>query len=101
MSAISQLVVLLFLLSLLLLAGSSVARRHADTRFRLRRLEARVDRLYDEAGLQGVPEDLSVVRELLAHGQRTKAVRAYRELTGADLIAAKRAVDRMTTDDPR
>jgi ribosomal protein L7/L12 len=45
------------------------------------------------------PETAEVLRHL-ENGRTVEAVRAYREQTGASLVEAKQAVDRMAADPP-
>lgn len=75
--------------------GSSVVtRRHDETRLQVRRLEAKVERLLAHARLE-TSDDLTGVHGALADGDDIRAVKAYREATGVDLISAKRSVERM------
>ncbi len=77
-----------------MLSFSVLARQHSETRLSLRRLESKVDRLMDRAGLQP-QDDLAEVHRAVAAGEKIRAVKAYREATGTDLAAAKSAVERM------
>ncbi len=69
------------------------------TRLRLQRLEEQVRRISDHLGIPyddpsvGVPTDVvALVRE----GKTIQAIKLYRETTGADLVEAKQAVDRLS-----
>lgn len=54
-----------------------------------------------ESGLTAVQwADLSEVHAALARGEMVPAVKAYREATGASLLDAKRAVDRLIEGGP-
>ncbi|CAL9342988.1 hypothetical protein [Streptomyces sp. NPDC057838] len=69
---------------------------------RARRLDRRMARLEHRLGLlmehHGVPDDdpvLAEVAALVRAGQEVPAIRKYREATGAGLLEAKQAVDRL------
>jgi ribosomal protein L7/L12 len=82
---------------LLLLAGARAraARDRARAESRLAALERKVDAVLDHLGVV-VPEPRHPqVERLLAEGRQIAAVKAYREVTGADLLTAKRAVDEL------
>jgi len=53
----------------------------------------KLDLVMDHLGI-AAPEESEVVRHL-ADGRTVEAVRAYRKLTGASLVEAKQAVDRI------
>ncbi len=63
--------------------------------FRLRRLESKVDALVDHAGLTVEAAGLRGVYEQVSRGDKIAAIRTYREVTGANLAAAKAAVERI------
>ena len=56
-------------------------------------VQQKLDLVMNHLGI-AAPEDAEVARHL-ANGQTIEAVRAYREQTGASLLEAKQAVDRM------
>ena len=69
-----------------------------DSVRRLKRLEAKIDRILDHLGLPhddltGDPGLTSVVRELADKGQKIQAIKAYRAQTGAGLKESKDAVE--------
>ena len=52
----------------------------------------------DHLGIaEAAPERVEVIRQL-ENGKSIDAVRAYRRLTGASLLEAKRAVDRIAAE---
>ncbi len=53
--------------------------------------EAELERLREESGAPGVPEEC---RRLIAEGKVIEAIKVYRERTGAGLKEAKDAIDR-------
>jgi ribosomal protein L7/L12 len=56
-------------------------------------VQRKLDLMMNHLGI-AAPEDPVVLRHL-ADGRRVEAVRAYREQTGASLLEAKQAVDRL------
>ncbi|MEU0806089.1 ribosomal protein L7/L12 [Streptomyces sp. NPDC005970] len=75
--------------------GSAVERKIDKLNRRTAQLTRKVDLILDHLGIQEPQPELAPVRALLAEGKKIHAVKAYRELTGADLKEAKEAVDRM------
>jgi ribosomal protein L7/L12 len=74
----------------------------ATVESRARRLERRMCRLEHRLGLllahHGVPDDdpvMAEVADLVRAGHHVPAIRKYREATGAGLLEAKQAVDRL------
>lgn len=71
---------------------------HANqqTAQRLRRLEDKADLLVEQAGLAPpVDAELEPVRALARQGEKIRAIKLHREITGSGLAEAKAAVDRM------
>jgi hypothetical protein len=67
---------------------------------RLKRLEIAVERLYEHAGLDmpelpGADEVSEEVYALVLDGKLLEAIQLQRQQTGADLAAAKSAIDRI------
>jgi ribosomal protein L7/L12 len=63
---------------------------------RFNRLERKLDRALRQLGaLEPPPAELEAVYVQLRRGKKIQAIKAYRELTGADLKEAKAAVERM------
>lgn len=77
-----------------LLVVSALARHQTEQRIALRRLESKVDWLLENAGFQSTNE-MSEVRQALKDGTKIRAIKIYREVSGADLGTAKKAVDQM------
>ncbi|MDO0937036.1 hypothetical protein QQY66_36955 [Streptomyces sp. DG2A-72] len=88
-------VLLCVFLALLALWGTVEARvRRIDRR--TAHLERKVDLLLEQLGVQDAgPAELSEVGVLVRQGKKIQAIKRYREITGADLIEAKAAVERM------
>ena len=68
-----------------------------DSASRLKRLEAKVDLLLEQAGLEFNPLEngQEEVLELLQQGQKIQAIKLYREITGVGLKEAKDEVEEM------
>ncbi|WP_026197001.1 hypothetical protein [Sciscionella marina] len=71
---------------------------------RIVRLEAQVAYLAGQLGVgpeeleaHAAPDVPAEVRRLAAEGKKIKAIKVYREATGASLAAAKRAVDAVSS----
>lgn len=73
---------------------------HDDLALRLAAIERRLGAIMDHLGVEDVEPRFPEVERLARQGETIKAVRLYRQQTGAGLRAAKRAVDRMVGDDP-
>lgn len=75
-------------------AGSWTQGRRTTAR-QLAALQRKLDLVMDHLGIaEAAPERSAVVRHLES-GKPIDAVRAYRRLTGASLVDAKQAVDRI------
>ena len=87
------------LLILGLFAGIvSVQSRLSGMDKRLVRIEGRLALIADRLGLEESDEQRAQrerVEALVREGKQVAAIKAYREMTGADLKEAKEAVDRM------
>ncbi|OIJ95946.1 ribosomal protein L7/L12 [Streptomyces monashensis] len=87
------------LLVLGLFAGiASVQSRLSGMDKRLVRIERRLALVADRLGLDESDEERAQrerVEALVREGKQVAAIKAYREMTGADLKEAKDAVDRM------
>ena len=90
------LVVLLAGLILLGLASSANSRREqARTAARLTTIDRKLDAVIAHLGIQVREPEFPEVVRLIAADQRIAAVKAYRDATGASLLEAKNAVDRL------
>ncbi|MGY0057219.1 ribosomal protein L7/L12 [Streptomyces sp. LZ34] len=83
------------LIPLIGLMWSSIERRIDRANRRTAQLTRKVDLILDHLGIQEPQPELERVRALVGEGRKIHAVKAYREITGADLKEAKEAVDRM------
>lgn len=73
----------------------SVERRFGRVERRIARIERRLESIADHLGIPESTPELGQVEELLRGGQKIRAIRVYREITGADLKEAKDAVERI------
>ena len=87
-------VALLIVVAVVLLSGA-VERRLSQIERRTTRIERKLDLLLGHLGIQEAEPDLDQVKALLQEGKKVEAVKAYRKITDADLLEAKKAVDRM------
>ncbi|MFE9441483.1 hypothetical protein ACFYO2_21290 [Streptomyces sp. NPDC006602] len=87
-------VLLYLLVALSVLWGSTETRARRIDR-RAARLERKVDLLLAQLGVQDVDPAHGRVAALVRQGKKIQAIKLYRELTDADLVEAKNAVERM------
>ena len=75
---------------------SSATRNRTELSRRMNRLEDKVDLLLKHAGLEEppLPRQDEVVA-LVRAGKKIEAIKVYREATGAGLVEAKNAVERL------
>lgn len=73
-------------------AGAWIQERHGSAT-QLAAVQRKLDLVLDHLGIT-MPEDQEVVRHL-ENGRAVEAVRAYRKRTGANLVEARQAVDRI------
>ncbi|MEU6134438.1 ribosomal protein L7/L12 [Nocardioides sp. NPDC047086] len=75
---------------------SSATRTRTELSRRMNRLEDKVDLLLKHAGLEEppLPRQDEVVA-LVRAGKKIEAIKVYREATGAGLVEAKNAVERL------
>ncbi|MCG0290443.1 hypothetical protein [Streptomyces sp. PSAA01] len=59
------------------------------------RIEHKLDLILDHLGIEVAGPDLGRVTALLREGKKLEAIKAYRQLTDADLKEAKEAVERI------
>jgi ribosomal protein L7/L12 len=84
---------LVVLVGLTVMAASESRARRLDRR--IARLDHRLDLLMRHHGVPDDDPDLAEVAALVRAGQHIPAIRKYREATGAGLLEAKQAVDRL------
>ncbi|WP_432013260.1 hypothetical protein [Streptomyces cucumeris] len=63
---------------------------------RAQRMEQKLDLVMDHLGIAVVTPGIEEVERLAREGKTIEAIKTYRKITGADLLEAKQAVDRMT-----
>ncbi|MFD8145145.1 ribosomal protein L7/L12 [Streptomyces sp. NPDC059708] len=85
------------LMALLAVAGwitSTVTLRMRALQDRADRLERRLGLVLDHLGIEEPePAGMDAVRALMREGRTVSAIKAYREITGAGLAEAKKAVE--------
>lgn len=91
---------LVFIVSALGVLLASFSESRSKDKIALRRIEAKLDQMLLLSGAVPVPGDLEEVHEAIRLGKTIQAVKAYREATGATLLDAKQAVDRLTEGGP-
>jgi ribosomal protein L7/L12 len=87
-------VLLYLLIAVSVLWGSTETRARRIDR-RAARLERKVDLLLAQLGVQDVDSAHDQVAALVRRGKNIQAIKLYRDITGADLVEAKNAVERM------
>ncbi|WP_274561896.1 ribosomal protein L7/L12 [Streptomyces spiramyceticus] len=85
----------LALLIVIVLVGSITDGRIKRTTRNVARLERKIDLILGQLGIQEADPELDRVNTLLRDGKKIPAIKLYREITGADLVEAKNAVERM------
>ncbi|MFF7854470.1 ribosomal protein L7/L12 [Streptomyces sp. NPDC007904] len=88
-------IALLFLTVVVLLGILTVQSGLSRTDRRIARVERRLDQVLAHLGID---EDLprrDEIERLVREGRKVQAVKVYREATGAGLVEAKEAVDRL------
>ncbi|WP_413758071.1 hypothetical protein [Streptomyces sp. MMBL 11-3] len=90
---------LVVLVGLTTVAATESRARRLDRR--MTRLEHKIDLLLRHGGIEDDDPALAEVAALARRGQDVAAVKKYREATGAGLLEAKQAVDRVKADDGR
>ncbi|MER7399174.1 ribosomal protein L7/L12 [Streptomyces sp. NPDC000151] len=85
----TALVILVFVLAISLPDG-----RNRRLERRLRELDRKLDLLLAHQGISDERPGMTEVDELVRRGEKVKAIKVYRQLTGAGLVEAKEAVER-------
>ncbi|MEV7724457.1 hypothetical protein AB0P15_06945 [Streptomyces sp. NPDC087917] len=96
---------LLFVLLAMIVTGgwitSTVSLRVKALEDRGNRLERRLGLVLEHFGIEEPePAGMDEVRALVRDGRTVAAVKRYRQITGASLVEAKRAVDSLSADAP-
>ncbi|OMI41281.1 ribosomal protein L7/L12 [Streptomyces sparsogenes] len=90
-----ELTVVALLIMVIATMWSAIERKVDKLNRRTAQLTRKVDLILEHLGIEEPQPDLAPVRALVVEGKKIHAVKAYREITGADLKEAKEAVDRM------
>ncbi|WP_107644830.1 MULTISPECIES: hypothetical protein [Streptomyces] len=83
------------LVAVVALLGASIEWKLGRTDRRIARVEQKVDLMLEHLDIRPAGPGLDRVGALLRDGKQVAAVKAYRRITGAGLLEAKEAVDRM------
>ncbi|GAA2539853.1 MULTISPECIES: hypothetical protein [Streptomyces] len=86
---------ILFLVFLVVLGDIAIRSRIARADRRVARVERKLDLVLEHLGLREEVPRADEITALVREGKKVQAVKVYREATGADLIEAKQAVDRL------
>ncbi|MEV8308882.1 ribosomal protein L7/L12 [Streptomyces flavidovirens] len=87
-------VFLILLVPVLVLLGAIEPKLRRTDR-RIARLERKVDLVMEHLGVRDFDPALDQVGDLLRDGKKIQAIKLYRDITGAELVEAKSAVERM------
>ncbi|GAA2350733.1 hypothetical protein [Streptomyces cuspidosporus] len=90
-----ELTVVALLIMVIATMWSAIERKVDKLNRRAAQLNRKVDLILEHLGIEEPQPDLARVRALIVEGKKIHAVKAYREIAGADLKEAKEAVDRM------
>jgi ribosomal protein L7/L12 len=74
---------------------SGVESKLKRTERKLNGVQRKLDAVLEHLGVRDEVPGLEPVAEFLRQGKTIQAIKAYREATGADLVEAKQAVERM------
>ncbi|MER5969624.1 hypothetical protein ABT112_07780 [Streptomyces sp. NPDC002055] len=83
------------LIAVVILLSAGMERRIQRIDRKVTRMDQKLDVILGHLGLQAAGPDLHRVEALLREGRTISAIKAYREITGADLKSAKDEVERM------
>ncbi|MEU2511180.1 ribosomal protein L7/L12 [Streptomyces syringium] len=88
---------ILLVFPLLGLLGWSIENRIDRLNRKIARLERKIDLIVEHLGVPDEEPELTRITELACSGEKIKAIKAYRELTGEGLKESKDAVERLVT----
>lgn len=88
----------IYVVGLMLSGYAGLTARLGRTDRKIARVERKLDLILGHLGIQEDPGPLPEVTALLRDGKKIQAIKAYRQATGADLVEAKAAVERMPVD---
>lgn len=77
------------------LSWSATERKKAQLERRLGLLERKLDAVLDHLGVPFAEPGFEQVESYVREGKKIQAIKAYRERTGASLVEAKEAVERI------
>ncbi|MEU9349970.1 ribosomal protein L7/L12 [Streptomyces griseoloalbus] len=85
----------LFLTCVVILGIATLQTRLSRAERRAARAERKLDLVLGHLGLRDEVPRLDEIVALVHQGKKIQAIKVYREATGADLVEAKEAVDRL------
>ncbi|GHH91256.1 ribosomal protein L7/L12 [Streptomyces capillispiralis] len=86
----------LFLTCVVILGVAALQTRLTRAERRAARAERKLDLVLGHLGLREEVPRADEIAALVRQGRKVQAIKVYREATGADLVEAKEAVDRMS-----
>ncbi|GGP39753.1 hypothetical protein [Streptomyces calvus] len=89
-------IAVLLLVCVVMLGVTTLQTRLARAERRAARAERKLDLVLAHLGLREETPGHDEVVALVREGRKVQAVKRYREITGADLLEAKEAVDRLS-----
>ncbi|GAA2274531.1 hypothetical protein GCM10010415_47360 [Streptomyces atrovirens] len=88
-------IAILFLTCVVILGVASIRNHLSRADRRAARVERKLDAVMEHLGLREEIPGRDEILDLVRRGKKIQAIKLYRENTGADLVEAKQAVDRL------
>ncbi|MFI2377102.1 hypothetical protein ACH5AO_18795 [Streptomyces sp. NPDC018964] len=88
-------IAILFLTCVVILGVTTIRSHLSRVDRRAARVERKLDTVMRHLGLQEEIPGREEILDLVRRGKKIQAIKLYRETTGADLVEAKQAVDRL------
>ena len=89
-------IAILFLTCVVVLGVMTIQNHLSRADRRAARIERKLDAVMRHLDLREEIPGMDEILDLVRRGKRIQAVKLYRETTGADLVEAKQAVDRLS-----
>ncbi|MFD7700785.1 hypothetical protein [Streptomyces caelestis] len=87
---------ILFLTCVVILGGMTIRGHLSRADRRAARIERRLDAVIRHLGIHEEVPGRDEILALVRRGKKVRAIKLYRETTGADLVEAKQAVERLS-----